>query len=329
MSSSPQRRAHRLVALYPRLWRERFGDEFEQLLVDELDANPRSARRTADVAVHAVLAHFTAAGLAGRGLAPDLQVARGLRALGVVVALFVVVATAIWTGLDVGWTWAAPTAPDTRAAIVTMSAALLGLVVLAALSSVLIAAAIVWAPYGRSARRRRALLVLVVCAAAFAVGCVHFAGQWPGGRDAGWGEHSIMPSAVAQLAWAGTQWVTAYWLHPHALASLPGARLIWSIVSPLLLFGVAAAALAVTRSLVVPPAVTRALTAASGVAGVLGALFVASAASWILSAGTGPRAIFQAGSLDRVALGVLALALVAGTHIGCRVATAHRQLRSR
>jgi hypothetical protein len=97
-----ERRARRLVALYPRRWRERFGDEFEQLLLDELHDRPRSAQRTADIVVHAALAHLTIAGLAGRGLAPDLRVARGLRALGAVIALFLVVAIGIWSGLDVG-----------------------------------------------------------------------------------------------------------------------------------------------------------------------------------------------------------------------------------
>ena len=291
MSSRSVRRVHRLVVLYPRSWRERFGDEFEQLLLDELDDRPRSRRRTADVAAHAALAHLTVAGLAGRGLAPDDQVSRGLRVLGVMLALFLVVAIAIWSGLDVGWTWAAPSAPETRVAVVVTSAALLGMVGVVALAAVLMGSAVV---RQGSAVPRLPLLVVVACGMAFAIGCVHFAGQWPGGRHPGWGGHSLMPPALVRLAWAGTQWVTAYWLHPHVLTTLPGDRFVWSVVSPLLLIAMTAAALGSTRSLDVAAATARAIAVTSAAAGVLGALFLAGAASWILSARTGPRDVFQA-----------------------------------
>jgi hypothetical protein len=324
VSSSLERRAHRLVALYPRPWRERFGDEFEQLLLDELHDHPRSLRRTADVTAHATLAHLTHAGLVGRGLAADAQTSRGLRALGAVVALFLVVATAIWSGLDVGWTWAAPTAQGTRVAIITMSVALLGMFGLVAVAAVLIGPSVARALRHGSAAHRWPLLVLTVCGLAFAIGCVHFASQWPGGRKPGWGQHSIVPAGLARFAWAGTQWVTAYWLHPDALRTLPDHRLMWSVLSPLLLIATAVAAFAATRSLIVSPAITRALAVTAAVAGMLGALFVVGAASWILSAGTGPRQVFQPGSVDLIALVVLALALVGGAHIMSRLAAAYR-----
>ena len=44
------RRARRLVRWYPKEWRARYGEEFTQLLIDDIDERPRSWRRTFDVA---------------------------------------------------------------------------------------------------------------------------------------------------------------------------------------------------------------------------------------------------------------------------------------
>lgn len=44
------RRARRLLHWYPSRWRARYGDEFTQLLIDDITARPRSWRRTLDVA---------------------------------------------------------------------------------------------------------------------------------------------------------------------------------------------------------------------------------------------------------------------------------------
>ena len=328
MSARLQRRARRLVALYPRAWRARFGEEFEQLLLDDLRDRPRSPLRAADITAHAVLAHLTAAGVAGRGLSPQAQVARGLRTLGVIVALFLAFAVGIWSQLDIGWSWAPPAADATRGAIVVMSAALLGLLSAAVLATALVGCASVRAIRHGSTDQRLSLLLALVCGAILVLGCAHFMSQWPGGRHPAWGEHSPAPPVLAQFGWASTQWVTAYWLHPHALALLPGHRLMWAVISPLLLIGMVVAALHTTRSISLSPAMTRTLALIGAATGVLAALFVAAAASWILSAGTGPREVFQAGSVDDVVLIVLSLALAANAHVMRRVAGALRQLRS-
>lgn len=44
------RRARRLLRWYPRRWRARYGDEFAQLLIDDISDRPHSWRRTLDVA---------------------------------------------------------------------------------------------------------------------------------------------------------------------------------------------------------------------------------------------------------------------------------------
>lgn len=328
MSVRLQRRARRLVALYPRAWRERFGDEFEQLLLDDLRDRPWSAYRTLDITAHAALAHLAATGLAGRGRSPQTQVSRGLRTLGVISALFLAFAVGIWSELDIGWTWAAPTADGTRVAIVVMSTALMGLLGAAVLAAAIVGCAAVRAARHGLREQRLSLLVAIVCGVVLALGCAHFMSQWPGARHPAWGERSIVPPVLAQFGWAGTQWVTAYWLHPHALAMLPDHRLLWAIASPLLLIGTVAAALRTTRSISLSRAMTRTLAVIGAAAGVLAALFVTAAAGWILSAGTGPHEVFQAGSVDDVALIVLALALTASATITRRIAGGLRQPQS-
>ena len=48
--AEPERRARRLVRWYPKEWRARYGEEFTQLLVDDISERPHSWHRTLDVA---------------------------------------------------------------------------------------------------------------------------------------------------------------------------------------------------------------------------------------------------------------------------------------
>jgi hypothetical protein len=50
MRGGAERRARRLVRWYPREWRRRYGEEFAQLLADDIAERPRSWHRTLDVA---------------------------------------------------------------------------------------------------------------------------------------------------------------------------------------------------------------------------------------------------------------------------------------
>lgn len=57
--AEPERRAQRLVRWYPRDWRRRYGEEFTQLLADDIEERPRSWRRTLDVAQSGLTARVT------------------------------------------------------------------------------------------------------------------------------------------------------------------------------------------------------------------------------------------------------------------------------
>jgi hypothetical protein len=62
---TPAARAARLLRWYPRVWRERYGAEFTELLICDITERPRSAGRAVDVARGGLVARLTAAGLAG------------------------------------------------------------------------------------------------------------------------------------------------------------------------------------------------------------------------------------------------------------------------
>ena len=82
----PQRRARRLLRLYPRAWRNRYGEEFEQLLIADIDERPRSGSRTLDVFRSGSLARLAQAGLASDVLDPARQLRAGVVSIGFVAA---------------------------------------------------------------------------------------------------------------------------------------------------------------------------------------------------------------------------------------------------
>ena len=320
-----ERNARRLVRLYPRPWRRRFGDEFEQLLIDEIRDRRHSPRRVADVVAHALLAHLTAAGLAGRRPTQRMQAWQAMRALGGVAVLFLAIGTGMWSQMTVGWTWASPTSQDTRIAMGLMSGALLGLCAIFALAVLLVLVASVRRGRGQLA----SLLVTATCGAALGIGCGHFAARWPGAGTSGWEARSIVPSALGRIGWAGTLWISAYWTHPGALIARPGGVVAWMVVSPLLLATATVAGLFAVRHASPSSRVLRALTGLGGAGVVLAALFVAGAAVWILAAGPGPRQMFQAGSVDDVGLGLLGCALLAAAQIAQRGLIVVRRIERR
>src|SRR6202021_413611 len=59
------RRADRLLRWYPRPWRDRYGAEFTELLIADIDERPRSPRRSLDVARGGIRARLAAAGPPG------------------------------------------------------------------------------------------------------------------------------------------------------------------------------------------------------------------------------------------------------------------------
>jgi hypothetical protein len=104
-SDAAAKRARRLLRCYPHVWRARYGDEFTQLLIDDMSERPRSMRRTADVIRTGLLARAASAGLAGDALEPQQQIRCGLAAVGCALIAFLAFGVAIWSQLTIGWQW--------------------------------------------------------------------------------------------------------------------------------------------------------------------------------------------------------------------------------
>jgi hypothetical protein len=318
----PRRRASRLLRWYPKEWRARYGDEFAELLVAELEERPRSLRRGLDVARTGVSARFAAAGLGGQPPATAGQEGRSLSTLGAAVALFSVVALALWAQLTIGWQWAPPDTPATSLAMVVMS---VGLLLVAALSAAA-AAPVVWVTARSLVSRWRRLLgpILLVTGgvAVLAVGTHHFANGWPGTGGHPWSDRGIVPGGVAAYSWASTLFVTTYWLHPAALSRFPGSEVAWMVLSPLALAAVIAGALRIVRRVDLSARLLRYERRLGVLAAVTMATFFTGAALWVVDGGPGPRNLFHIGSIDVIELVAMALLVLVAGRAAVRVGPA-------
>lgn len=317
MSATARRRAGRLLRWYPREWRARYGEEFTELLVAELEEQPRSLRRSVDLARSGLTARLAAAGLAGRPLEGEGSGPRSLVTLTAAVSIFSVVAIALWAQLTVGWQWAPPATSATSLAMVVMSVGILAVGVLGVLAVAPVAGLALRAPAGRRRRLLGPIGLVVASLLVLAVGTHHFANGWPGTRGHPWADQGIVPGGVAASAWASTLFVTSYWLHPSALAHFPAAEITWMVVSPLATIALIVGATRVVRRLDLPRGVIRYERRLGFLAAVTSAGFLTGAALWIVDGGPGPRNLFHIGAIDVVELAALALlVLVAGRAAG-------------
>jgi hypothetical protein len=215
-----------LLCWYPRSWRARYGEEFAELLIAEFAEQPRSWRRTADVARAGLLARLASAGLTHASLTGDsLDPAAGRRAslatLACSIAVFLTVGASMWAQLTVGWQWAPPATNGGAIAMAVMSAAMLLLAVLALLAAVPAVAAVAASIRGQVPRLRRPILLMAGGALVLLLGGRHFGNAWPGTGGHWWPDQGLVPGGIAAFSWACTLSVTSYWAHPAALASFP------------------------------------------------------------------------------------------------------------
>lgn len=316
-----RRRAMRLLRWYPREWRVRYGEEFTELLVAELEERPRSFRRSIDLARSGLTARLAAAGLGGHPLGTEAQGRRSLATLATALSVFSVVAVALWAQLTIGWQWAAPTTRGTSLAMVVMS---WGLLAVGALC-VLVAAPVAWLA-ARTVVTRRDLLgpigLVVGGLVVLAVGTHHFANGWPGTRGHPWPDQGIVPGGVAAYAWASTLFVTSYWLHPAALGRFPGGEVAWMLVSPVAVGALIAGATRIVRRVDFSPRLVRYERRLGLLAAATTTVFLTGAALWVIDGGPGPRNLFHIGSIDVVELVALALMVLVAARAAGRVTSA-------
>jgi hypothetical protein len=123
-----------------------------------------------------------------------------------------------------------------------------------------------------------------------------------------------VPSQVASFAWASTQGITAYWVHPKALQAFPMAEIAWMAVSPIAMVCLVVGAATTVRRLELSPSVLRYETRIGTIAVVGMAVFLTMASGWILTRGYGPRGLFHTGTIDVVGLMVMGTALFTAHH---------------
>ncbi|HEY0933402.1 MAG TPA: hypothetical protein VGD91_06605, partial [Trebonia sp.] len=241
----PAERAARLLRWYPCPWRDRYGEEFAELLRADIEERPRSAGRALDVARGGLTARLAGAGLAGCPLpapgggavTPQLryrQVSASLGSLGGALAVFLTVGGALWSELVI-YRQAAPS-PAAGALLATdvLSAAMLALLALAVLAAlpvlVTLAARFLTPARPAAGALRKPAAVLVVGAAFLFIGGRHFENGWPGTG----GHGSFVPAGLAAFEWTTSLSVSAYWAHPAMFwASFPRPEVGWMAVSPL------------------------------------------------------------------------------------------------
>jgi hypothetical protein len=306
-----RRRASRLVRWYPREWRARYGDEFTELLVADLEERPHSLHRELDVVRGGFVARLAATGLAGHPLDRRDQPRRCVVALGAAVSCFLVLAIALWAQLTIGWQWARPATVPTELAMVvmTVSVALLAVLFLAAAAPI-VTLALATALRGHGRALLRPTLLVAAGLTLLIIGTRHFANGWPGTGGHPWTHQGMVPGGVAAYSWASTIFVTSYWLHPAALLRFPGQELGYMLLSPLATVSVIVGSSKIVHRLAIPPAVLRYERRLGTLAALAMGLFLTGTALWVVDGGPGPGNLFHIGAIDVVELILLALASV-------------------
>jgi hypothetical protein len=301
-----ERRVARLVRWYPRTWRVRYGDEFAEVLRSELSERPRSLVRTFDVARAGVNARLAEAGLSGHGLPGEQQIQAGLATVVGALAIFLAFGTAMWSQLGIGWQWSQPATGSTTAAVLIMSGAMAAFACLAVAGIVPVLSSSIRQLRWRASVLARPSLLCLAGTVLLVAGARHFGNGWPGTGGHHWAHQGLVPGGVLAFGWASTLWVTSYWAHPAALAAFPRAELVWMATSPAATACLVAGAVKVIRRLELSPRVLRYERRIASVACLGMVVFMGGASSWVIEGGPGPHDLFRAGSIDTVAMVVMA-----------------------
>ena len=240
--TSSEARARRLLRCYPRVWRDRYGEEFVWLLSDEIDERPRCVRRDIDVVRAGLAARLSACGLADGPLRDERRARTTVALAG---ATFAAAAASIWTQLARG-----ALASGTASRALTLGLGVLTLCGLAAAFALLIggvslaSACYRRARSGRGRGLRRPAVTVVASAATLVIGTIYMASSARGPSIAS----GSGPFAEATRAtWALTDSINTFWLHPTRLLALPSYELTWMLVSPIAAIGLVHGLLTMAR----------------------------------------------------------------------------------
>ena len=330
-------RAAELLLWYPQAWRDRYGEEFAELLIADIEERPRSVERTLDVARGGIMARLADAGLAGFPLAApagdgaELATARNRHAtaslalMAAASAVFLVVGAAQWSQLLNAWVWqwrlparAGGPAPATsgleRTATLGTTAVIVVFLALAAAAAIPLLATVAVRLKSPGFDGQRTLLAwpaafLTGAVVALVIGGRSLENDWTGTG----GLHSPVPGGVAAYIWAVTLFVTAYWAHPAQLAAFPATELNWMLLCPLVIGVAIASAVLLVRRAGLSPRVMRfeVWTGVAGCAVMTAFLAIWGGYLWRAARGNG-LSLFHVGLFNDASTVVLALALLFG-----------------
>lgn len=302
---TPAQRAERLLRCYPRDWRERYGEEFAELLESEIAERPHDPRRTLDVTWNGVLARLSLVGLRpGAIVSPRFALASVTTAI----AVFAAAALSLWSQLRVARTAAAPTAASaTGATALTVAGAVLA--VLAVLAAAPIGLAVI-----RQLRTDRRLAIsafwIAVAITDLLIGARHFATQ------------PALVGRGASLGRAATLSISTYWAHPSMLAAQSTPMLLWMIASPVCFVMLVVSLADVLRRTSLTCGVLRYEAVLARIAVLVMTPALAAAAWWVIGSQSAPGSPLQAGSLDVVLIAAMAATVVVMAKAGRRVVPA-------
>ena len=303
--------AERLLRWYPLAWRERYGVEFMELLMEDCAERPHSTSRTADVVANGVMARLSYAGLTGSVLEGTDQARASLAALICSVAAFLTLGVSMWSQLMIGWQWSEPDSPGTAVAVVAMTIAVAVFAALALCATL----PVVWTVVRAFAQRQahglgRPVILIGLGLTILVVGSRHFANGWPGTGGHPWAGQGLVPGGVAAFSWASTLSITSYWVHPTALSTFPLSELCWMLGSPVAMAIVVVGSVKTVRRVhLSEPVLRMEMALAAGAASAM-VLFVLASGVWMLNGGPGPRGLFTIGAIDRFALLSMVLSLL-------------------
>ncbi|HEX3803718.1 MAG TPA: hypothetical protein VHV75_12845 [Solirubrobacteraceae bacterium] len=228
----------RLLRWYPRIWRERYGEEFGELLRAEIDEQPQSWRRDVDVRWHGVKAQLGVVGL-GRQPLRDSDAIRMVKAVSLV--SFIGCLLSLWSQILRGSDWpteyALPPSVLAMCIVPAMTFAVIGVHALKWISSL---ARRMWR--ARSSGQGRALVpALLTGGIGVALLSAGLVMVWSTTLHRG-----ITPTSVTMLV---TESISTFWLHPHLLGQVPDAQIAWMVMSPIAVALIVAGSVELHRTL--------------------------------------------------------------------------------
>jgi hypothetical protein len=316
-----------LLAWYPRSWRQRYGEEFAEVLRAEQADGGRSWRRGADVAAAGLRARLASAGLSGHPFDPESAARAGRATITVSLAAAAFAGVAVWARLAVGLQWTTPRTPALARAMDLLSVALAVIALAGMLAAVgLVLAGVLARPRGQARTLRLPAALIAAGVLVLVIGGRHFQNGWPGTGGHLLAHQGLVPGGLAAFAWSVTMWITSYWVHPSALAAFPAGQLAWMVISPAATGCLIAGSALLARRLSLPPRTLRYQAIVTVVAGIGLILLTAGSLFWLSAASRDPVPLFRAGVIGQASLVVLAFAAIAGISAARQSWTASRAL---